>query len=205
MNKSPKPNNDNFWDERYGHDTYFYGTEPNIWFKEQLDFLQPGKILLPAEGEGRNAVYAAGTGWLVTAFDMSQEGRKKALKLANARHLHLDYQVCRAENFICDPESFDAVAMIYTHFPTHEQAALINQLQQALKTGGVFLMEVFSVNQIKNNSGGPKRIDLLYKIENIKIYFSSLRIDFLKEVQFDLDEGPRHSGKADVIRLRAIK
>jgi hypothetical protein len=36
-----------------------YGTTPNEFFKQQLDLLEPGNILLPADGEGRNAVYAA--------------------------------------------------------------------------------------------------------------------------------------------------
>jgi hypothetical protein len=70
------------WNERYGADEYVYGKEPNGFLKEFIDNHPPGKILLPAEGEGRNAVYAASKGWEVTAFDFSEEGKKKALKLA---------------------------------------------------------------------------------------------------------------------------
>jgi hypothetical protein len=35
-------------------------------------------MLLPLEGEGRNAFYAAKTGLEVTAFDISREGKNKA-------------------------------------------------------------------------------------------------------------------------------
>tara|TARA_R100001377_G_C3182541_1_gene107226 strand:+ start:629 stop:811 length:183 start_codon:yes stop_codon:yes gene_type:complete len=45
----------------------FYGTEPNDFFKQQIDKLKPGKILIPEEGEGRNAVYAASQGWKLMA------------------------------------------------------------------------------------------------------------------------------------------
>ncbi|WP_170982756.1 hypothetical protein [Dyadobacter frigoris] len=45
------------WDERYGSEKYIYGTTPNLWFKENLSLLSPGSLLLPAEGEGRNAVF----------------------------------------------------------------------------------------------------------------------------------------------------
>ena len=72
----------NFWDERYKAKTYVYGKEPNQYFAEKLRELEPGKILLPAEGEGRNAVFAARQGWEVSAFDSSSEGRKKAFLLA---------------------------------------------------------------------------------------------------------------------------
>jgi hypothetical protein len=70
------------WNERYSASEYIYGTGPNTWLVEKLAGLQPGKILFPAEGEGRNAVHAARLGWNVAAFDQSEAGRKKALKLA---------------------------------------------------------------------------------------------------------------------------
>ena len=60
-----------FWDDRYSSGNYIYGTQPNRFFKEQIDKLEPGKLLLPAEGEGRNAIYAAREGWQVDAFDIS--------------------------------------------------------------------------------------------------------------------------------------
>src|SRR5690606_22118659 len=47
------------WDERYRDSAYVYGTAPNVWLEEQFRDLTPGFILFPAEGEGRNAVYAA--------------------------------------------------------------------------------------------------------------------------------------------------
>jgi len=69
------------WNHRYADSECIYGTKPNDFFKQELDILVPGKILLPAEGEGRNAVYAAEKGWIVSAFDQSDESRKKALLL----------------------------------------------------------------------------------------------------------------------------
>lgn len=71
-----------FWNKRYAAAEYVYGIAPNDFFKEHLDQLKPGSILLPAEGEGRNAVYAALQGWKVTAFDISKNGGEKALQLS---------------------------------------------------------------------------------------------------------------------------
>ena len=45
------------WDQRYAESEYVYGTNPNEFYKQVLDNLAPGKILLPAEGEGRNAFF----------------------------------------------------------------------------------------------------------------------------------------------------
>ena len=74
------------WDNRYSADDYIYGIEPNSYFKSIIDSLKPGSLLLPGEGEGRNAVYAASKGWKVTAYDISTEGRKKAMALAKANN-----------------------------------------------------------------------------------------------------------------------
>ena len=82
-----------FWNDRYSSKEYVYGTGPNQFYKEQLEKLAPGKILFPAEGEGRNAVYTAKKGWSVTAFDPSSEGRKKALLLAKKNKVQIEYQI----------------------------------------------------------------------------------------------------------------
>ena len=75
------------WDSRYSEKAYAFGTAPNVFLKEKLENLKPGTILFPAEGEGRNAVYAANRGWMVSAFDISTEGWKKALKLAETNNV----------------------------------------------------------------------------------------------------------------------
>ena len=55
-----------FWNERYSSREYVYGERPNSFFKEQIEKVSiPGKLLLPGEGEGRNAVYAARLGWQI--------------------------------------------------------------------------------------------------------------------------------------------
>jgi len=46
------------WDERYGAKEFAFGEQPNNYLKEQLDKIPVGKMLFPAEGEGRNAVHA---------------------------------------------------------------------------------------------------------------------------------------------------
>ena len=49
------------WNNRFSGDGWAYGKEPNEWLKLRI---QPnnGKALVPADGEGRNAVYIASLG-----------------------------------------------------------------------------------------------------------------------------------------------
>src|SRR4030066_1314218 len=107
----------NFWNERYGNQEYIYGKTPNVFFAEQLESLKPGEILLPCEGEGRNAVFAALKGWQTRAFDTSEAGKIKAEKLAAENNVDIDYLIDDALTVQYPPNSFDAVAFIYAHFP----------------------------------------------------------------------------------------
>lgn len=200
----------NFWDSRYSEEEFIYGTEPNEYIKQKLAGLHPAKILFAAEGEGRNAVYAATLGWDVLAFDQSQAGKQKALKLASQNGVVIDYQIGNAENFEFESESFDALAFVYSHFPKEIRAKAHRHLIKALKPGGVLLMECFnkahSVNQQENpTAGGPKNIDMLYELEEIQEDFSGINWKEANNETIVLSEGEHHKGKADVIRLYGVK
>ena len=78
------------WNDRYSNEEFAYGENPNNYLKEQLEKLPAGNILFPAEGEGRNAVFAAKLGWAVSAFDISDKGKKKALQLAAKNNVNID-------------------------------------------------------------------------------------------------------------------
>jgi hypothetical protein len=70
-----------FWNERYAEADFAYGCEPNVFLKENISKITKENVLFPAEGEGRNAVYAAELGYNVSAFDISEEGKKKLILL----------------------------------------------------------------------------------------------------------------------------
>ena len=193
------------WDERYSAEKYIYGTNPNAWFAAKLDELIPGKILLPAEGEGRNAVYAATKGWIVTAFDQSVEGKKKALKLAVEKGVEIEYNIHDLTQFEDKKEHFDAIALIFVHMPAEIRTTVHQNLLKSLKPGGHLILEAFTTSQLKNNSGGPRSEHLLYECEQIKQDFISLELIERSELTVHLDEGPLHQGEANVIRMFARK
>lgn len=215
------------WDERYASEDYIYGTEPNAFFREHLALLPPGRILLPADGEGRNAVYAASRGWDVHAFDQSGEGRMKALALAAARGVSIHYDIADladAEAFhLADSANtgidsitgvvdaavsrgaFDAVGLFFVHMPEPLRHAVHARCVAALRQGGSILLEAFTPDQLRNGSGGPKDTALLYTAELLRDDFAALDITLLEEVTIPLDEGALHRGEACVVRLAGRK
>lgn len=188
------------WNQRYAAKDFSYGTEPNRFFKEWIDKYPAGEILFPAEGEGRNAVYAAKKGWEVTAFDFSEEGKRKALQLADIEKVKIDYKVISAEEFTTD-KRFDAIVLIFAHFPLNIRSKVHKKLIKLLKPGGVFLLEGFNKAQLKNDTGGPKNKKMLFDKNMLKDDFKDLEITLLKDDVINLDEGKVHKGRADVINF----
>ena len=192
------------WEQRYAADEYAYGEEPNAFFKRCLDRLPaPGRLLLPGEGEGRNAVYAARQGWKVDAFDFSAAGRDKALRLAERHGVHIDYEVADYETAHIEPGAYDVVALIFTH--THEsiRRTVHRRLATALKPGGHLLLEAYSPEQLAYGTGGPPTAKLLYALEDLREDFSELEIVELEKVEAEIHEGRYHTGLASVVRLVA--
>lgn len=194
-----------FWDIRYGSEEYAYGEKPNEFVVNELRNLTPGKILFPAEGEGRNAVYAATLGWQVAAFDPSIEGRRKALQLANKQDVHIKYENTDYETASFPLESFDCLVLVFAHIHAEKRQFYHRKLVSFLKPGGHLIMECFSKNQINRNTGGPQNLEMLYSAKELQQDFADLAYLKIEETETVLNEGIYHSGVASVIRVSAIK
>ncbi len=194
------------WNDRYSKEEFAYGEQPNIYLKEQLEKLNAGIILFPAEGEGRNAVFAAKLGWTVSAFDISVEGKNKALRLAEKNMVTIDYQVGELEALNYNTEQFDVIALIFAHFPADIKTLYHKTLDKYLRKNGLVIFEAFSKRHIDYNSknekvGGPKEIAMLFSIEELKLDFANYEIIELEEKEIELSEGMFHNGKGSVIRF----
>lgn len=199
-----------FWDDRYAEEGYAYGEEPNVFFKQEVDKLPIGKLLMPAEGEGRNAVYAATLGWDVYAFDISEEGKKKADELAQKNGVTINYIVSDFDAIPYENESFDAVGLIYAHFTPDLRSDYHQKLISLLKHGGSLIFEGFSKEHLHYNQknpkvGGPRDIAMLYSLEELSSDFDHLEIHTQNETLTALDEGKYHVGQGSVVQLIGVR
>ncbi|HSQ44258.1 MAG TPA: class I SAM-dependent methyltransferase [Ginsengibacter sp.] len=195
----------NFWNERYSVKEYVYGEEPNVFFAEQLSKLKPGAIILPSEGEGRNAVFAASNGWHVNAFDSSEAGKIKALQLAHKKGVSIEYVVEDALTVNYPANSADVVAFIYAHFPPVTRKAVLQKATTWLKPGGKIILEAFNPNQLQNNTGGPNDVSMLYTEDIIREEFGGMKIELIQTLRTELSEGKYHEGISDIVRFVGIK
>ena len=200
----------NLWNSRYAEPGHAYGRQPNQYFAERLRNLSPGKILLGAEGQARNAVYAARRGWEVTAFDISVAARASALGLAREAGVRLDYRVGALPDLDFSPAQFDVVALIYAHFPLQIRATYHGLLDRYLRPGGALIFEGFgqrNLTYLERNPqvGGPATPELLFSTEELSRDFSGYREEELREREIDLAEGKYHNGTGSIVRFFGYK
>lgn len=199
-----------FWDERFSGEEYIYGEEPNEYFKARLLEFLPGEILFAAEGEGRNAVFAAQEAWKVAAFDQSSEAKKKAERLAKKKGVEIEYKVGELPKLGYEEGEFDAVALIYAHFPRNIRSEYHKLLISYLRRDGLVFFEGFSekhpsYQKTNPQIGGPKDETLLFSMEEIQRDFGELKFIELYEAEVELHEGEYHKGLGSVIRFVAQK
>jgi SAM-dependent methyltransferase len=196
-----------FWNQMFGAAEYRYGTTPNAFLAGALPGLlvSPSDVLCVGDGEGRNGAWCAARGHRVTSLDPSSAGLAKARKLA----LELGVELTTIEDGMPSstilPATFDAVVLCYVHLGPTLRPAVHAACVEALRPGGVIVLEAFTPAQIANRrqSGGPASADMMFTATMLASDFGDLEILVLEEVETQLHEGPGHSGIADVVRLIA--
>ena len=191
------------WEARFTEPGYLFGTEPNAFLKSKAHLLKPGQTALAvADGDGRNGVFLAERGLDVLAVDLSPTGLKKSQALAKERGVKLRFEQADLETWSWPVAAFDVAVGIFFQFSgPAARARIFAGIKQALKPGGLLLIEGYSSEQINYKSGGPSQPERLYTralLEEAFADFSSLAIE---EYDSMMSEGGRHVGMAALIDL----
>ncbi len=194
-----------FWDKRYEGDGLIFGQDPNVFLAGAARHIPPGgRVLVPGDGEGRNGAWLAGQGFHVTSVDMSPVGCGKARRLAAARGVPLEIVCADLRDWAWPAGAFDAVASVFLHLPSAIRAGLHARMRDALRPGGVILIEAFeprhvAFRQREPSVGGPGDADMLFTLDMLKRDFAPLALVSGEETEADLAEGPRHRGRGAVV------
>lgn len=195
-----------FWDDRFSEDGFAYGDRPSRLLLAWADVIRSNckSALVPACGEGRDAVFLAELGLQVTALDISIKGLEKTRHLAASRNVSVE--TIEADLFKWDwPENrFDVVATMFGHMPSAVRPDLHSRYKQSLTPGGFVFLEGFTQDQLtfqkSHNSGGPPDLDMLYTVQSVRSEFGGLDELSLMTGTETLEEGPYHTGPSALIR-----
>ncbi|MFW8566568.1 SAM-dependent methyltransferase [Orrella sp. 11846] len=197
------------WNDRFlSTDDYVFGTKPNQFMaKQAAQHLKPGqRVLAVADGEGRNGVWLAEQGFDTWSVDAAPAATEKARKLAKERGVTLHIETADLSNWNWSEHEFDAVIAIFIQFagPTLRDT-LFEGMKQALKPGGLMILQGYGLKQLEYRTGGPSTPENLYTKELLETAFSDMDILMLEEYDAVLDEGEGHRGMSSLVDLIARK
>lgn len=114
-----------------------FSREPNRLLVETVKGKTPGAALDLAVGQGRNALYLASQGWMVTGVDLADEGLRIAREQAVKRNLALETINANIDEWDFGENRYDLVTMIYVG----DHAQWIDKIKTSLRKGGTFVVE----------------------------------------------------------------
>lgn len=194
------------WNERYQTEEFVYGQNPNDFLAFAIKQIKPeGRLLSLGEGEGRNAIFLAKSGFDVTALDLSEVGLAKALRLAEKEGVSIQTIVADLSIHTIPAESYDVVVSIFCHLPPNLQKLVNAEIVNALKPGGFLILEGFSKEQLAFNSGGPRSSEMLMDLDEMLDQLSGLSFVIARKFERQLSEGALHQGPCSVIQVLAYK
>jgi SAM-dependent methyltransferase len=195
------------WDERYANDDYLFGTEPADFLVAHAGVIDvPSRVLVVADGEGRNSVYLAQLGHDVVAMDASPVGVDKARRLAADRGVVVDLRVADVMTWDWTPDAYDAVVAIFIQFlAPAQQPAVFDGMQRTLRPGGRLLLHGYRPEQVALGTGGPPDSTHMYTEEMLRGAFGGMDIERLESYDAVIEEGDGHSGRSALIDLIATK
>jgi len=193
------------WDERYSSEVYVYGTQPNDFLKENFTSIPRGRVLSLAEGEGRNAVFLAKQGYSVSAVDSSLAGIDKGKKLARSNGVEVEFIHADLVEYDFGENQWDGIISIFFPLPSLQRQALYKKVEKGLEKNGVFLLEAYTPEQLKFNTGGGNSVDTMQSKNHVASELAGLNFEHLLELERSVIEGIYHTGTGSVVQAIARK
>jgi len=156
------------WDSKYDTETYIFGVTPIPFLVDNLKLLPKGRTLDIAMGEGRHGVFLATKGFNVLGLDISDKGLQKAHRLAKDYNTTIETRVVDLETHTLEKNAYDLIVCTY-----YMQRDLFLQFKDALKPGGMALIETYNIDHLKYAKFNPKWLlqsnELLETFKDFKI------------------------------------
>jgi len=163
---SASPMDASAWDERYRATGLLWGAGPNQFLVDEITQASAGRALDVACGEGRNAIWLAEQGWLVTGVDFSPVALTKARALAAERGVEVEW--VEAELTTWDPPTgFDLVVVLYLQLPRDLRRPVLGRMAACVAPGGTLLVVAHDRSNLTEGYGGPQDPAVLFGPEDV--------------------------------------
>ena len=197
-----------FWEKSYQeYDTIAFSNKPNTTITEFEHLINNrSKILEVGCGEGQNAIYLAGKGYLVDAFDLSEHGITKLKHRCKLSNTQVNAFVADLTTYQFE-QNYDMIVCFGTlHFVAKDEwKRFINKAKKYTNIGGIHIIQIFTDTVPASEDIAPFAIGLA-KDEEIKELYTDWEILQFKSYVFE-DEHPnvpKHLHASNKIVARRI-
>jgi len=197
--------NPDFWNERYAEELFAYGEAPNDFLASVAGRLPPERTLEIGCGQGRNAVFLAQRGMLVTAVDSAGVGLDRGRELAARRHVDVEWILHDLATFDPGHGCWEVIVAIFVHLPADLRRVVHARLVEALAPGGFLVLEAYTPDQLARGTGGPPVASMLMSLDDLRDEFVGLDFVHAEELIRPVTEGAYHTGDAAVVQIVARK
>jgi len=170
------------WNRYFKAEKPAFNTHPNAFLVEMVKGRTPGRALDVAMGQGRNSVWLAQQGWDVTGFDIADQAVAIAKEEAARLGVKIHAAVQSTEEFEFGENRWDLILLSYAG-----GGQLVNQVQRALKPGGILVVEAFHDDALKTLKIGGS----LFRTGELPHLFQELRSVHYEEPIDRPDFAPR--------------
>ena len=179
----------NLYDRRYDQDEYYWGVKPSSTCFKVLELIPPDRPLTLLDvgcGEGRNAVFFAGQGYAVTAFDTSIPGIEKTLRLADKAEVSLNAFTADINDFRLT-DTFDIIFStgVLQYIPEDLRSEILGNYRQFTSPEGVNAMSVFVEKPFIASAPDAEKTSHKWISGELLTHYCDWKIEFTTEEVFD--------------------
>ena len=197
------------YEKWYEGDGYYWGTEPARFCDELIALCPPSKdkkVLDIGCGEGKDAVYMATKGYTVTAFDLTENGIRKTIRLAEEQGTTINAYVDDINTFETD-EKFDIIYSSGTiqYLFEENKKAFFEKLGRITKKNSFVFFNVFVDKPFLELPHDWDKEEKMWKPGELFSYFPDWKFHRIDEVIFeDNSNGIPHYHCMDTIVCEKI-
>jgi SAM-dependent methyltransferase len=192
------------WDEKYRAADLLWSVTPNQFVERELAELAPGRAVDLAAGEGRNAIWLAERGWVVTAVDFAEVAIERGREKARERGVDVTWLAADLQEFVPEPGGFDLVLIAYLQLPWPEMKDVLARAAAAVAPAGTFFLIAHDLENLSRGYGGPRSGSVLYSPAMIQSALAGLRVLCAETVERPVDTAEGRKLALDVM-VRAIR
>jgi tellurite methyltransferase len=198
------------YEERYKLDGFYWGIAPNAMCYEVMRLkppITPLRLLDICCGEGKDAVFFANNGYIVSAFDIADAGLEKGRTLAELNGIDVSFFMANVLDFIPDSE-FD---IIYSsgglpYFSPQRRREIIDEYKKKTTPGGLNAMNIFVEKPFLPRAPDSEDTEQYWKSGELFSYYHDWYFHACTEFIFDCkSDGTPHKHCMNVLIAEQAK